>query len=71
MPLVQPQDDHRRRDHVLDQRRQRMLVGLGGDADPLEQIRSTPGVPGRHMTLAAPGLYKALPYSSPGYVTDH
>ena len=50
VPLVQPRDDHRRRDHVPDQRHQRMLVGLDGDADPLEQIRSTPGVAARYMT---------------------
>ena len=51
MPLVQPRDDHQRGDHVPDQRRERMLVGLGGDADQPRQISSTLGVPGRHMTL--------------------
>ena len=57
-------------DHVPDQSRKRMLLVLGADAAQPQQISSTLGVPVRHMTLGVPGLYKALPYNSPGYVTD-
>ncbi len=66
-----PRDDHQRGDHVPDQRRKSMLVGPGADADPLEQIRSTPGVAARHMTPGSSWFVQGTALQLPGgYVTD-